>query len=69
MFNRLFPILNHFSKLKINYRDMSTKKVRIGVCQLNCRDNKEENFEIGARLIKEAKQDQAKVSLKKSKRI
>jgi predicted amidohydrolase len=43
---------------------MSSKKIRIGVCQLNSRDNKEENFHIGEKLIQQAKQEQAKVSWK-----
>ncbi len=61
MFNRL---LNRFSKISIGFRTMSSKKIRIGVCQLNSRDNKEENFHIGEKLIQQAKQEQAKVSWK-----
>ncbi len=64
MFNRIGIVLNRLSKFKINYRKMSSNKVRIGVCQLNCRDNKEENFQIGEKLINQAKKEQAKVSLK-----
>jgi predicted amidohydrolase len=41
---------------------MSSNIIRIGVCQLNSRDNKEENFQIGKELINQAKKEQAKVS-------
>jgi predicted amidohydrolase len=41
---------------------MSNKIVRIGVCQLNTRDDKEANFKTGEQLINQAKKEQAKVS-------
>ncbi|CAF3360792.1 unnamed protein product [Rotaria socialis] len=40
---------------------MSSKIVRIGVCQLNCRDDKNINFKIGEELIKQAKKEEAKI--------
>ncbi|CAF0903525.1 unnamed protein product [Adineta ricciae] len=40
---------------------MSNKSIRIGLCQLNSRDDKEENFQIGQKLIREAKQQDAKI--------
>lgn len=65
MFNRISIIINCLSKLKLNYRKMSSNIIRIGVCQLNSRDDKNENFQIGKELINKAKKEQAKVSLKK----
>lgn len=62
MFNRINIILNPLFKLKINYRKMSSNKIRIGLCQLNSQDNKEENLKIGKQLINQAKKEQAKVS-------
>lgn len=47
---------------------MSNKSIRIGLCQLNSRDDKEENFQIGQKLIREAKQQNAKVCLSIEKR-
>jgi predicted amidohydrolase len=44
---------------------MSSNIIRIGVCQLNSRDDKNENFQIGEELINKAKKEQAKVSFKK----
>ncbi|CAF1441290.1 unnamed protein product [Adineta steineri] len=61
MFNRLRIILSPLFVLKENSRRMSSKIVRIGVCQLNCRDNKEENFKIGEQLINKAKKEEAKI--------
>ncbi len=62
MFNRLGIFVNSLPKLQRNYLKMSSNIIRIGVCQLNCRDNKEENFQIGKELINQAKKEQAKVS-------
>ncbi len=64
MFNRIGIFLNNLSKFAVKSRRMSSNKIRIGVCQLNCRDNKEENFQIGEKLINQAKQEQAKVNWK-----
>lgn len=50
-------------KLVTNYRNMSSKIVRIGVCQLNSQDDKNINFNIGQKLINQAKNEQAKVCL------
>lgn len=67
MFNRVIFLKNSFSLVESNYRKMSSSITRIGVCQLNTRDSKEENFKIGEQLIKQAKSEQAKVSLKSNK--
>ncbi|CAF1552417.1 unnamed protein product [Rotaria sp. Silwood1] len=40
---------------------MSSKIIRIGVCQLNSNDDKQENFNIGQQLINQAKKEQAKI--------
>jgi hypothetical protein len=63
MLNRIGVLINPLSKLTINYRKMSSNIIRIGVCQLNTRDDKDENFKIGEQLINQAKKEQAKVSL------
>ncbi len=65
MFNRISIVIHCLSKLKLNYRKMSSNIIRIGVCQLNSRDDKNENFQIGEELINKAKKEQAKVSFKK----
>ena len=62
MFNRIGILFNHLSRSTLNYRKMSSQKVRIGVCQLTSRDNKQENFQIGQKLIEQAKKEEAKVS-------
>lgn len=62
MFNRISIFVNPLLKLKLNYRKMSSNIIRIGVCQLNCHDDKEENFKIGEKLINQAKKEQVKVS-------
>jgi len=62
MFNRLSIVLKPLFAFKETYRKMSSKIIRIGVCQLNCRDDKEVNFKIGEQLINQAKKEQAKVS-------
>ena len=62
MFNRFKIFLNPLVKLKVSIRKMSSTQIRIGVCQLNTRENKEENFQIGQKLIEQAKKEEAKVS-------
>jgi hypothetical protein len=61
MFKRIFIIKNSLFKLNANYRNMSNNLIRIGVCQLNSRDDKEENFKIGEKLLNQAKKEEAKV--------
>ncbi|UJR34883.1 hypothetical protein I4U23_027661 [Adineta vaga] len=61
MFNKIRVKFNWFIKTKILYQEMSTKTIRIGLCQLNSRDDKEENFRIGQKLINEAKEQNAKI--------
>jgi hypothetical protein len=63
MFSRSrIVITNHLLKISNNYFKMSNKTIRIGVCQLNTRDDKEANLKIGEQLIIKGAQDQAKVS-------
>jgi hypothetical protein len=62
MFNRFRLLLTCALSFRKDYRQMSEKIVRIGVCQLNSRDDKEENLRIGEKLINQAKKEQAKVS-------
>ena len=61
MYNRMNILLSNLSKVSLFYRTMSNTKVRISVCQLNCRENKDENFQIGKQLIEKAKEQQFKV--------
>lgn len=62
MFNRVNILLSNSLKLSLFHRTMSGK-VRISVCQLNTRENKNENFQIGKQLIEKAKEEQSKVCL------
>ena len=62
MLNKSRIIFNGLFALKINcWQRMSSNQVHIAVCQLNSRENKQENLEIGKQLIHQAKQQQAKV--------
>ena len=61
MFIRMNLVLSRLTKVVLSYRRMSSGKVRLSVCQLNCRENKEENFRIGKQLIEQAKKEQSKV--------
>ena len=63
MFRRLNLKLNYFVHARKFSRKMLNKSIRVGLCQLNSRDDKEENFQIGQKLIREAKQQDAKVCL------
>ena len=69
MFNRIIGLTKNFSIIKLNYQKMSSKNiVRISLCQLNSRDNKNENFKIGEKLIHQAKNEQAQVSFERKQK-
>ena len=56
-------ILSRLTKVSLTCGRMASGKVRLSVCQVNCRENKEENLRIGKELIEQAKKEQSKVRL------